>query len=99
MNVNYQTLARIAQRANLNESRSLSNVIFTDYSGRGMYGRECVAFCLEDDSQMLDLGAAIAEVADEPFGRATTDSLGLRMVAYFKSVQCTDDPNREYEEN
>lgn len=77
-----------------------SENVRSDYSGRGMYGKECIGFDLDRNADMLRLGAAIIAVLGEDEGSqvisdVSTDSMGLGMIAYFPSVQCPDWDNSE----
>ena len=71
--------------------------LYTDYSGRGMYGDTCVGFSIgnhcyaypEDIYEYIadydvDLAAALAK-------NATTDSLGLGIILYFPAFQTPED--------
>jgi hypothetical protein len=55
------------------------------YSGRGMYGRQCVAVPLENLSELFQLGKALGRGAPEP----KTDSLGLGIIAYWPWFEVT----------
>jgi hypothetical protein len=48
------------------------------YSGRGMYGVECVAIYLDDASELLEVGASVKGA-----GKPHTDNLGKGIVAYW----------------
>lgn len=51
------------------------------YSGRGMYGKECVSVMLEDAGELFIIGG---ELADSGFAvKPTIDSMGLGVVAYW----------------
>lgn len=65
-----------------------------NYSGRGMYGEQCVGFVVEE-SQLLRTVAELVFFADDDreqvaklFRRARTDSMGRdSIIVYFPSVQ------------
>lgn len=64
--------------------------VYADYSGRCMYGEECLGFVIDHNAQMR-LGRALAQVlgeelAKEVEGHARTDSMGLDMIVYFPGV-------------
>lgn len=63
----------------------------TDYSGRGMFGRECVGICCQEPLSMLvDLTEYIStfEVMDirAKLGRICSDSMGLDTIVYFPDL-------------
>lgn len=93
MNIDFATLEAIAAEV---EARPRSN-----YSGRGMYGKSCVGFVLDNESELLALGAIIAEMVEDPKLRnsllrgSRIDSLGLGIIVYYPTITCDD---AEYEE-
>lgn len=92
MDINYQKLEDIADEAGIEYDN-----ISTDYSGRGMYGKDCIGFYLESNSQLLSLGAALQTegVLDDFVGRARLDSLGYGSIVYFPGITCEDGPKGE----
>lgn len=67
------------------------------YSGRGMYGKECIGFTVDQDTNLLGLVAEIvASVSDldesvqdglvTAFNRVRTDNMGLGTIVYFPSI-------------
>lgn len=93
------------------ESKELKELIETadletqDYSGRGMYGDVCLAFCT-DKSELN----AFAQILDETAGDlekiellsaamrdARVDNMGKGIVIYFPSFPYPDDEDEEYE--
>ena len=60
-----------------NEARS--------YSGRGMYGKQCVSVDLDSDGDLWDLAVALARRGIEP-GGPSTDSMGRGIVAYWPRI-------------
>ena len=77
------------------------------YSGRFMYGEQCVGFDIDGISQISDITLALAEVygtekARKIMGMSTTDSMGMGMIIYFPGVEAdgwTDEEDEdEYEE-
>jgi hypothetical protein len=56
------------------------------YSGRGMYGKQCVAVKVDSDAQLWELAVALTEVEVFP-GDPKTDSFGLGIVAYWPSIE------------
>lgn len=92
--IDYATLRGIAFEAGLDPDESIR----TDYSGRGMYGKQCVAFDLEAIADLFSLGGAVqaecgADVMADFAGRCRTDSMGMGMVAYFPGITCEDGPD------
>lgn len=53
----------------------------TSYSGRGMYGKECIAVACDDRDDMVE--ACVR--ADLP--RPTFDTLGMGMIAYWPRIE------------
>lgn len=76
-----------------------------DYSGRGMYGKRCVAF-LPDDEYLnaFDLGVEVADRARDAgfpirdIPGASTDSMGRGIVVYFPSAEWPEGLGRPSEE-
>jgi hypothetical protein len=61
------------------------------YSGRGMYGRFCLAINSDDSGDPLKFAIAAGQVlgyarAVSLFGSASTDSMGRGLVTYFPGV-------------
>ena len=52
------------------------------YSGRGMYGKKCVALSVKDETALLKVGAALGDLAET---RACTDGLGRGLIVYWPS--------------
>lgn len=68
----------------------------SNYSGRGMYGAECVGFVVNEDVLLATVAEMVAEIEDEDerqelarlFRRAKTDSMGRdSVIVYFPSVK------------
>ena len=60
-----------------------------DYSGRGMYGRECLAITTPDTRfNLLELGISLGEqgVAYEEIHGLRWDNMGLGMVYYWPHI-------------
>lgn len=67
------------------------------YSGRGMYGRECMALTLDRSINPMNLGAMLAlwavnrdldpEKLGEDLGSFYSDSLGRGVVYYWRSIK------------
>jgi hypothetical protein len=57
--------------------------VYTDYSGRGMYGSTVTGIILDDQSELTDLGIAAAQlgIGREDVPRRT-DNLGRRIIVY-----------------
>lgn len=71
------------------------------YSGRGMYGAQCVGWDVQGADEVLRLGAAITTVmgddAPDMIDSASQDSMGRGVIVYFPGWQC-DDPIGEDDE-
>ena len=70
------------------------------YSGRGMYGAQCVAFTVEAEQSLLGVVAEVVAANAETglefeiarlFKAAKIDSMGLGTIVYFPSVKWDDD--------
>lgn len=61
------------------------------YSGRFMYGEQCVGFEVDGTGQTLALGAALLTVMGDDFPEmlsdARSDSMGLGTIVYFPDFQ------------
>ncbi len=63
-----------------------------EYSGRGMYGKACIGFTIENRAaSVLRVGLAVMQSFDEEtaesiIDRAAWDSMGLNMIVYFPGV-------------
>lgn len=55
------------------------------YSGRGMYGRSCLAIKIESLGELFKLGTILYDYKED-LGWITTDNLGKDYVAYFPNV-------------
>jgi hypothetical protein len=76
------------------------------YSGRGMFGSSCLAFEIDDLSQLLQLGYDIAEYASEnnldvsySLGKARWDNMGHDYIIYFPGVEYHESGSEESEES
>lgn len=68
--------------------------VFRTYSGRGMYGRECVGLVISN-SEMFEVAMVVGQwltdnVVDydlsDAFKNARTDSMGRSMIVYWPSI-------------
>lgn len=57
------------------------------YSGRAMYGKQCVGVNLEND---IDLWRLARDLIDLEIGPPKTDSMGLGIIAYWPRYEITD---------
>lgn len=55
------------------------------YSGRAMYGKECVSVHCDSDSDLWDLAVALTERGVKP-GGPRTEGLGRQIVAYWPAI-------------
>lgn len=72
------------------------------YSGRSMYGKECVGITLSNITDLLNIGAALyaflgdGHLTDEVYSRfmrgASTDNMGRGMIVYWPNITCIDAP-------
>ena len=90
MNIEFELLEELANEVE-GDARAT-------YSGRGMFGRNCVGIVLESESNLLALGVAIAELIEDEelkgvlINNTKTDSMGRSIIAYWESVSCDDAP-------
>lgn len=74
------------------------------YSGRGMFGRNCVGIVIDSERDLVSLGLAIAElVEDEDLKQVLanstrTDSMGRSLIAYWETISCEDAPDEDEDE-
>ncbi|MCI8363928.1 MAG: hypothetical protein HFG34_03115 [Eubacterium sp.] len=62
-----------------------------DYSGRGMFGRECIGIVCQDAlSMMVDLTEYISTFdvinINQKLGRICSDSMGMDTIVYFPDI-------------
>tara|TARA_B110001454_G_scaffold209787_1_gene223642 strand:+ start:602 stop:877 length:276 start_codon:yes stop_codon:yes gene_type:complete len=57
--------------------------IVTDYSGRGMYGDECVGVVLQDEGDLFRFAGLLDKDFVELLGTPQWDSMGLQEIAYW----------------
>lgn len=88
-----EQLEEIADIAGLDADRAIRPT----YSGRYMYGRNCVGIVLDrdDNVDLFDVAFAAADVlgvddAKDKFRRMSTDQMGLGMIYYWSDLQCED---------
>ncbi len=66
----------------------------TDYSGRCMYGDECIAFYVDDATDFAKILVRVVaedeDLANELADRIRTDSLGLGAVIYFPGIKAPE---------
>lgn len=74
----------------------VSDVVRTDYSGRGMYGRDCFGLVLDSTSDIMDFILAVSyddrDLADALSRNLTEDSMGLSGIYYFPRFAVTEVP-------
>jgi hypothetical protein len=64
-----------------------------DYSGRGMYGRECFGF-VGSDRDLIRFVVGLARVTDEDYdwlANVCTDNMGLSTIYYWPGVKLSED--------
>jgi hypothetical protein len=75
-----------------------------DYSGRCMYGRECIGFVTEESAFNVAINLAIylndfdeegATLLDKFNTRASEDSMGLSHIVYFPSLSVEETEEEE----
>jgi hypothetical protein len=72
-------------------SNSEENEVRTGYSGRGMYGKTCIAFTVKDIKELVRVLCAVnaedAELAGKLLAAFQTDSMGRDLIAYFPGIE------------
>ena len=66
-----------------NAAHTVDGEIVTDYSGRGMYGDECVGIILTNESALFTFARLLDDELAELLGNPRWDSVGLREIAYW----------------
>lgn len=90
------TRQQLQQAEDFLEKFEIYNAVRTNYSGRGMYGKECVGFVV-GYSEVGLAGLAIAYAFDgdlmeaaEILQNASTDSMGFDTIVYFRGLSVDD---------
>lgn len=63
--------------------------ISTDYSGRGMFGRECLAITFNNYQEEASFFFRLGQNFDGPMPRVKSDSMGRGTIVYWESVSIT----------
>lgn len=78
-----------------------ANTIRTDYSGRGMYGRECFGIVVDSVAELLDFWTGIVIEDEWTAGQlardAREDGMGQRTIVYFPGWQLDNAQDDEEE--
>ncbi|SVC87678.1 uncharacterized protein METZ01_LOCUS340532 [marine metagenome] len=69
-----------------NAAHTVDGEIVTDYSGRGMFGAECVGIILNDDCALFTFARLLDDDLAELLGNPRWDNMGLREIAYWPNV-------------
>ena len=81
------TVLTVRQLADLNQAADgVDGEIYPDYSGRGMYGDECVGIILKDEGDLFRFAGLLDDDFVELLGSPEWDSMGLREIAYWPKV-------------
>jgi hypothetical protein len=64
-------------------AETIDGEIVTDYSGRGMYGDECVGLIVKDEGDLFRFAGLLDDEFVEQLGNPTWDNMGLREIAYW----------------
>ncbi len=85
-----EEILQVADRAGIYEDSVLPN-----YSGRGMYNKECLAIKMESLGDLLAFVVEVEKcggmITDDFFGVAR-DNLGYSMLYYWPDIQINDPP-------
>ncbi len=66
-----------------NAADTVDGEIVTGYSGRGMFGDECVGVVLQDEGDLFTFARQLDDELAELLGNPRWDSMGLREIAYW----------------
>jgi hypothetical protein len=66
-----------------NAADTVDGEIVTGYSGRGMFGDECVGIILTNESALFTFARQLDDELAELLGDPRWDSMGLREIAYW----------------
>ena len=67
-------------------AHTVDGEIYPDYSGRGMFGDECVGVVLKDEGDLFTFARLLDDELAELLGNPRWDSMGLREIAYWPKV-------------
>ena len=73
---------------------ALSDLEPSAYSGRGMYGNQCIAVSLPNEQALWDLAVALTSAEVFP-GAPTTDSFGKGIIAYWPDIAWDEEALKE----
>ncbi len=66
-----------------NAAHTVDGEIVTGYSGRAMFGDECVGVILKDEGDLFTFARLLDDELAELLGNPRWDSMGLREIAYW----------------
>jgi len=66
-----------------NAAHIVDGEIVTDYSGRAMFGDDCVGVILKDEGDLFTFARQLDDDLAELLGNPRWDSMGLREIAYW----------------
>jgi len=100
--IKYSVIRDAVYQAEVGFEESVDEIIRPTYSGRGMYGRECLGLIFRDDAEAfrfaIGIGALIGEGRieglDDPYvwGSPSVDSMGRSTIYYWTSIEVTEVP-------
>lgn len=64
-------------------AHTVDGEIVTDYSGRAMFGDDCVGVILKDEGDLFTFARLLDDDLAELLGNPRWDSMGLREIAYW----------------
>jgi hypothetical protein len=77
-------------REAVEEACATMGAAITEYSGRAMYGRECLAFVIDGIEELVQVFVFLADrnhfAARKLADALSTDDMGRRIVAYFPPI-------------
>lgn len=63
-------------------AEEIGGKVYEGYSGRGMYGKECMGITCEDSGECIEVAA------QHGLRGASVDSLGRKYIVYWRSIPC-----------
>jgi len=61
-------------------AQEVNGKVYRDYSGRGMFGRQCPGIVCNDATEVIELCAL------KGLRKSSQDSMGLQVIVYFPSI-------------
>lgn len=83
-------------------AENINGTIYPNYSGRAMFGKQCVGITTEGSTDLLTLGIELVGAFGDDLARefancASWDSMGRGQIVYFKDIKAPEGWNKETE--